>query len=308
MFKYLLSRFLTSVFLIAGIFIVVFFAVRLAAGDPALIRGGIYARQDIIEQYRKDFGTDKSNMEQLWNFLSGLPSGDFGTSFRYQEPTFDLVMQRLPNTLKLGGLSLFIVILLSAVLGVIAAVRRGSWFDQLVLALTVFGQSAPVFWVALMLVLLFSVRYQIFPAVGYAGWKSLVLPTLAIVFTELPWQLRVVRSEMIETLLQDYVRTERAYGIREPRINFMYALRNASIPWVSVMGVQAGFLLGGTIVAEVVFNYPGLGKLFLDAVTARDYPLVQSITIITASLFVFLNFFVDVLYSIIDPRIRSYSS
>jgi ABC-type dipeptide/oligopeptide/nickel transport system permease component len=305
MLKYLVRRFFTSVLLVAAIFIVVFFALRMAAGDPAKIMGGIYARQDVIEQYRRDFGTDKTPVEQLWRFLSGLPKGDFGTSFRYQEQTFNLIAQRGPNTLLLGGISLLIVTVLSAVLGVLAAVKRGSWLDKAVLALAVFGQSAPVFWIGLMLVLLFSVRYQILPAVGYSGWKSLILPVITIVIVELPWQLRIVRTEMAETLVQDFVRTARAYGIRRARINFMYALRNAAIPWVSVMGVQAGHLLGGTIVAEVVFNYPGLGKLFLDGVTARDYPLVQSITIVTASIFVFLNFFVDVIYSFVDPRIRS---
>jgi len=188
---------------------------------------------------------------------------------------------------------------------VLAAFTRGSWFDQFVLALAVFGQSAPVFWVGLMLVLIFSVSAGWLPAVGYTSWKNLILPVVTIVIAELPWQLRVVRSEMIETLLQDFVRTARAYGIRRARINFLYALRNASIPWISVMGVQAGYLLGGTIVAEQVFNFPGLGRLFLQAVTSRDYPLVQSITIITASLFVFLNFFVDIAYSLVDPRIRT---
>ena len=304
MLSYLLRRLVTSLLLIAGIFIVVFFALRIAAGDPARIKAGTFAREDVLELYRKEFGTDKTPLQQLGRFLSGLPRGDFGTSFRYQEPTFALIAERGPNTLRLGGLSLLIVIFLSGILGVLAAVHRGSWIDHLVISIAVFGQSAPVFWVGLMLALLFSVRFQIFPAVGYVGWQSLVLPVITIVISELPWQLRVVRSEMVETLLQDFVRTARAYGIRRAQINFVYALRNAAIPWVSVMGVQAGYLLGGTIVAEIVFNYPGLGHLFLAAVTSRDYPLVQSITIVTASLFVFLNFVVDILYSIIDPRIR----
>ncbi len=307
MIKYLIRRLIISVLLVAAIFIFVFFALRMAAGDPALIKGGIYARQDVLEQYRKEFGTDKTPLEQLGRFLSGLPKGDFGTSFRYQEPTFDMIKRHMPHTLRLGGISLLIVILLSAGLGVLAAFKRNSWLDQAVLALAVFGQSAPIFWIGLMLVLIFSVRMQLLPAVGYSGPKSLILPVITVVIAELPWQLRVIRSEMIETLLQDFIRTERAYGIRRPRINFMYALRNAAIPWISVMGVQAGYVLGGTIVAEVVFNYPGMGKLFLDAVTSRDYPLVQSITIVTASLFVFINFFVDIAYSLVDPRIRTTS-
>lgn len=304
MLSYLIRRFVTSIFLVIGIFIVVFFALRIAAGDPARIKAGTFARDDVLQEYRREFGTDKTPFEQLVHFLSGLPHGDFGTSFRYQEPTFSLIAQRGPNTLLLGGLCLIIVVILSGVLGVLAAVYRGSWLDQLVVGLAIFGQSAPVFWVGLMLVLIFSVNLQWLPATGFESWKSLVLPLITLVIVELPWQLRVVRSEMVETLLQDFVRTARAYGIRRARVNFIYALRNASIPWVSVMGVQAGYILGGTIVAEVVFNYPGLGALFLQAVNARDYPLVQSITIVTASLFVFLNFLVDVAYALIDPRVH----
>jgi len=305
MVSYLIRRLITSILLIAGIFIVVFFALRLAAGDPARLAAGTFANDEVLQEYRRQFGTDRTPLQQLGTFLSGLPRGDFGTSFRYQQPTFTLIAQRASNTLRLGGISLLIVIVLSGVLGVLAAVHRGSALDQAVVALAIFGQSAPVFWVGLMLALVFSVRLRLFPAIGYSGWQSLVLPVITIVIAELPWQLRIVRSEMVETLLQDFVRTHRAYGIRPDRINYMYALRNAAIPWVSVMGVQAGCLLGGVIVAEAVFNYPGLGQLFIQAVTARDYPLVQSITIVTASLFVFLNFLVDVLYSFIDPRVRA---
>jgi ABC-type dipeptide/oligopeptide/nickel transport system permease component len=305
MVSYLIRRLITSILLIAGIFIVVFFALRLAAGDPARLAAGTFANDEVLQEYRRQFGTDRTPLQQLGTFLSGLPRGDFGTSFRYQQPTFTLIAQRASNTLRLGGISLLIVIVLSGVLGVLAAVHRGSALDQAVVALAIFGQSAPVFWVGLMLALVFSVRLRLFPAIGYSGWQSLVLPVITIVIAELPWQLRIVRSEMVETLLQDFVRTHRAYGIRPDRINYMYALRNAAIPWVSVMGVQAGYLLGGVIVAEAVFNYPGLGQLFIQGVTARDYPLVQSITIVTASLFVFLNFLVDVVYSFIDPRVRA---
>jgi len=305
MATYLIRRFLISVLLIAGIFVIVFFALRAAAGGPAQFGAGSGARRDVPERYRRDFGTDKAPLEQLIDFLSGLPRGDFGTSSRYQEPTLRVIGGVALNTVRLGGISLLFVMLLSVVLGVLSAVKRGSWLDHTVLAVTVFGQSAPAFWVGLMLALVFAVRLRLFPAVGYAGVKSLVLPVLTIVVAELPWHVSVIRSEMIEALLQDFVRTARACGIRSSRINFLYALRNAAIPWLSVLGVRAGYLFGGTIVAEVVFNYPGLGKLFIQAVTSRDYELVQSIAIVTASVFVFLSFCVDVAYALIDPRIRT---
>lgn len=304
MLGYLLRRLITSLLLITIIFVVIFFALRATAGDPARIQAGIYAREDVIEAYKRDFGTDKTPVEQFWRFLSGVPRGDFGTSFRYQTPIVELVAERLPRSLLLGGLSLLIIIILSALLGVLSALWRDSWFDRTVLAIAIFGQSAPVFWIGLMLVLLFAVQLQLLPAVGLSGWRSLVLPIITVVVVELPWQLRVVRSEMVETLVQDFVQTARAYGIRPARTYYIYALRNAAIPWLSVMGVQAGYLLGGIIVVEVVFNYPGLGKLFIDAVASRDYPLVQAIAILSASLFVFLNFLIDIVYTVIDPRIR----
>ena len=304
MLGFLLRRLATSMILITMIFVVIFFALRATAGDPARIQAGIYARDDVIEAYRRDFGTDKTPVEQFWRFLSGIPQGDFGTSFRYQAPILELISERLPRSLLLGGVSLLIIILLSALIGVLAAAWRGSWLDRAVLAMVVFGQSAPVFWIGLMLVLVFAVQLQLFPAVGFSSWRSLVLPIVTIVVVELPWQLRIVRSEMVETLVQDFIQTAHAYGIRRTRIYYLYSLRNAAIPWLSVIGVQAGYLLGGIIVVEVVFNYPGLGKLFIDAVASRDYPLIQAIAIISASLFVFLNFLIDIVYTLVDPRIR----
>jgi ABC-type dipeptide/oligopeptide/nickel transport system permease component len=301
---YILRRVAVSLLLIIGIFIVVFFVLRIAGGDPARLQAGAFASEDVVQEYQEEFGTEKSILDQLGSFLSGVPRGDFGTSFRYQEPVLVLILQYAPYTLLLGGISLLIIIALSALLGVLSAVRRDSWIDRSVIALTVFGQSAPVFWVALMAVLLFSVRLELVPAVSFYGWQSLILPVAALVISELPWQLRVVRAEMSETLLQDYIQTVEAYGIRKWRIYFMYALRNATIPWMSVPGVQAGYLLGGTIVVEVVFNYPGLGRLLVDAVNSGDYPLVQGITIVTATLFILFNLLVDVAYTLVDQRIR----
>jgi ABC-type dipeptide/oligopeptide/nickel transport system permease component len=301
---YLLRRFLVSVLLVAGVFVIVFLGLRLAAGGPTRIEGGANARQAAQERYRRDFGSDKAPLGQLLDFLAGLPRGDFGASSRYQAPAFEVIRGVAPNTIRLGGISLVVVMALALVLGVLSAVARGSWLDHLVLLLTVFGQSAPGFWVGLMLALVFAVRLQLLPAVGYAGPKSLILPVLTVVLAELPWHVSVIRSEMVETLLQDFVRTARACGIRSVRINFLYALRNAAIPWLSVLGVRAGYLFGGTIVAEVVFNYPGLGKLFMDSVTSRDYELVQAIAIVTAAVFVFVNFLVDIAYAVVDPRVR----
>jgi ABC-type dipeptide/oligopeptide/nickel transport system permease component len=291
---------LLLVFIVLAVFIIM----RLTSGDPARIKAPIFAREDVLERYRQEFGTDTSLPRQLWTFVSGLPTGNFGESFRYQESVFSMIWTRLPRTALLAVSALVISLTLSLIIGIAGARRPGGWVDRLGLTLAAFGQSAPTFWVGLMLVLIFSVRLGWMPAVGFDGIRSLVLPAIAVALAVLPADLRVVRASMIDSLNQDYIRTSRAFGISETRITYLYALRNASLPLVTVVGIDLGYLLGGTIVTEVVFNYPGIGQLAIDSVNARDYPVVQAVTIITASIFVFVNLIVDVLYMMLDPRIR----
>lgn len=302
--RFILRRLAQNLLLLVFIVLAVFVLMRLTAGDPARIKAPIFASEDVLNRYREEFGTDTPLPRQLWTFVSGLPRGDFGESFRYQEPVFALIWQRLPRTALLAVTALAGAVVLALVIGVAGARRPGGWLDRLGLALAAFGQSAPTFWVGLMLVLVFSVRYNWFPAVGFEGARSLVLPAIAVGLAVLPADLRVIRTAMLDTLNQDYIRTARAFGIRERRITYLYALRNAALPLVTVVGIDLGYLLGGTIVTEVVFNYPGIGQLAIDAVNARDYPLVQAITIITAAIFVFVNLTIDLLYMLLDPRIR----
>jgi ABC-type dipeptide/oligopeptide/nickel transport system permease component len=302
--RFIFRRLVQNLILLFLITLAVFIIMRVSAGDPARIRAPIFASEDVLNRYREDFGTDRSIFQQLWTFLSGIPRGDFGESFRYQEPVFSLIWQRLPRTILLAGSALGFALLVSIVLGVAGARRPGSLIDRIGLAIATFGQSAPTFWVGLMLVLVFSVHFGWFPAVGFLGWKSLVLPAFAVSLAVIPADLRVVRAAMIDTLAQDYVRTGRAFGIPEGRLTYIYALRNAALPLITVVGIDLSYLLGGTIVTEVVFNYPGIGQLAIDAVNARDYPLVQAITILTAAIFVFVNLGIDLLYMVLDPRIR----
>ncbi len=297
-------RTLASLLLVVWIVLAVFTILRLTSGDPARIRAPVFARADVLQKYREEFGTDKPFQEQLWRFVSGIPRGDLGVSFRYQEPVVGLMVDRLPLTLTLGFLSWLLTLLLALGLGIAAAHNRGGLIDRLALMLAVFGQSAPMFWVGLMLVLIFSVRLGWVPPVGYQGLKSLALPVITISLSVLPGQVRVVRSAMIDVLVQDFIRSARAFGLPRWRVNYVYALRNAAVPLVTVMGIDLGYLLGGAIVAEVVFNLPGIGKLAIEGLNARDYPVVQGITVVTASLLVFVNLIVDLLYMIIDPRIR----
>jgi ABC-type dipeptide/oligopeptide/nickel transport system permease component len=304
-FLKLLYRVLGRLILVFAVLILVFVLMRLSAGDPAMIKAGLWSSPDVVQKYREEFGTNRTIFQQLSTFLTQLARGNLGESFRYSEACTTLIEQTLPYTLLLSGTALVLVIALSITIGIFSAVYPGSWIDRAGLLLAVVGQSVPVFWGGLMLVLIFSVRLGLLPSTGFYGPSSLILPVVVIVITELPWQMKIVRASMAEALSQDYIRTARAYGIREGRVRFAYAFRNAAIPYLTTLGVQAGFLLGGSVVAEVVFNYPGMGMLFLTAVQGRDYPLVQAITVVTASLFIFINLLVDIAYTMIDPRINA---
>ncbi|MBN9020353.1 MAG: ABC transporter permease [Rhizobiales bacterium] len=302
--SFVLGRVLQAAFIIFFIAVSVFLILRLSAGDPARIRAPVFARPDVIEQYRKDFGTDRPVIAQLGSFFAGVAKGDLGSSFRFQEPVIDLIARALPKTLLLAATALAISLTLAIVLGSMAALRPNSFWGWLSSALAAFGQAAPVFWFGVVLVLIFSITLKWFPSGGFSGPLSLVLPAIAVSLSILPTQLRVLRAAMEATLRQDFIRTAHAFGLRERRIVFVYALRNACLPLITVTGVDIGYLLGGVIVAEVVFNFPGIGELALVALNARDYPLIQGITIVTATTFVLVNLLIDLLYGWIDPRIR----
>lgn len=299
-----LRRILQAIVIVILIAVTVFLVLRLSAGDPARIRAPVFARPDVIEQYRHEFGTDRPLMAQLATFLSGAARGDFGQSFRFQKPVAGLIADAMPRILLLASISLLLSLAIAVSLGSAAAMRPRSIWAWLSSALAALGQSAPVFWTAAVLVLIFSVGLRWLPAGGFSGPSSLVLPTVAVTLSILPTQLRVLRASMETVLAEEYIRTARAFGLRQRRVVFVYALKNACLPLLTVIGVDVGYLLGGVIVAEVVFNYPGVGELALTALNARDYPLIQGITIVTASAFVLVNLLIDLLYARIDPRIR----
>jgi peptide/nickel transport system permease protein len=302
---FLFRRILQSVIMVLVIASAVFFVLRLSSGDPARIRAPVFVSPEVIEQYQRDFGIDRPIIEQYANFFYKAARGDLGESFRFQAPVTELIANALPQTLMLAGAALALSVITALVLGSMAALKPDSLWAWLSSSLAALGQSAPVFWTGSMLVLVFSVGLGWFPAGGYSGFASLVLPAITVMFSILPTQLRVLRASMEAVFQEEYIMTSRAFGIRTPRIVFTYALKNAILPLLTVVGVDVGYLLGGVIVAEVVFAFPGIGQLALTALNARDYPLIQGITIVSASAFVFVNIFIDILYAIIDPRIRS---
>lgn len=304
MTRFLVGRFLQALLIVSLIVVSVFVILRFSAGDPAKIRAPVFAREDVIAQYRQDFGTDRPLFEQLTSFVGDAVQGDLGDSFRYQEPVLGLIARTIPRTLMLAAAALAISLSLAVVLGSMAALRPRSAWGWASSAIAALGQAIPVFWFGVILVIVFSVGLDLFPAGGFSGPLSLVLPAIAVSLSILPTQLRVLRASMEETLKQDFIRTARAFGIPQRRIVFVYALRNASLPLITVIGVDVGYLLGGVIVAEVVFNFPGIGELALVALNARDYPLIQGVTIVTAATFVIVNLLIDLLYLRFDPRIR----
>lgn len=301
---YVVRRIIQAIIIVLAIAITVFIVLRLSAGDPARIRAPVFASAEIVDQYRRDFGTDRPLIQQLGAFLGGALRGDLGTSFRFQAPVTELIATALPRTLALAGMTLAIALTCSIVLGSLAALRPRSIWAVIATVLATVGQSAPVFWTGALMVILFAVNLGWLPSGGFTGFSSLILPAIAVAGSIIPTELRVLRTSMRAALGEEYIRTARAFGLRERRITFVYALRNAILPLLTVIGVDVGYLLGGVIVAEVVFAFPGVGELALVALNARDYPLVQGITIVTAAIFVIVNLLIDLAYAWIDPRIR----
>jgi peptide/nickel transport system permease protein len=289
---------------VVGVVTLVFFILRLSAGDPArlMVQPGTPAR--LVEQVRERIGTDKPLLQQYGDYLVDLAQGDLGTSFHGGQSVRSEVLKALPNTLILGIASIAIASVLGLVLGIAAALKPNGIVDRVVLVYVALAQSTPIFWLAVVLILIFSLRLGWFPAIDFTGPSSLVLPVTSLVVTLTPVLIRTVRQSFLETLGEDYVRAARARGIPERRVLFIHGLKVASLPLVTLVGLQAGFVLAGSYVVEFIFNWPGIGKLTLDALLSRNFPMIQGGVLIAAILFVLVNFAVDLVYTVLDPRIR----
>lgn len=302
MLQYASRRVIQGVFVLAGVLTIVFFLTRLA-GDPIALFVPVGASTEEIEQIRHELGFDRPLIVQLGQFWQGAIRGDFGMSVRYSQPALSLVLERLPSTLHLTAASLLVIILLGFPLGIAAAVNRNSGLDRFVMALALMGQSMPTFWLGVILIVIFGVRLAWFPVFGYTGVSSLVLPALTLGAYSVGVIARTVRSSMLEIAGQDYVRTARAKGLRKRSVLYKHSLRNALIPAVTILGLQIGTLLGGAIITETVFSFPGMARLATQAVLNRDYPVVQAFVFVTATGILIINLIVDLLYAAIDPRI-----
>jgi peptide/nickel transport system permease protein/oligopeptide transport system permease protein len=301
--RYVVRRSLHSLLLLLGVSVVVFLLVHFVPGDPATVLLGEQGTPERVAEVRRALELDRPLPAQYWRFVSRAVQGDFGQSIRAMRPVLPYVMERLPATLELSAGALLLSAGLGIPLGVLAAVRRRSVWDRLSLNLALLAQSAPSFWVGLLLIALFSVNLGVLPVSGRGTVRHLVLPSLTLAIFFLGLVVRLTRSGMLEVLSQDYVRTARAKGLAERLVVFRHALKNAMIPIVTVLGLQVGTLLGGAVVTETVFAWPGMGQLAVQAIYQRDYPVVQAIVLLLGAAFVLINWVVDLTYTFLDPRI-----
>ncbi|HSB82763.1 MAG TPA: ABC transporter permease, partial [Candidatus Methylomirabilis sp.] len=298
---YVLKRLGEAVLVCVGISVITFLLLHVA-GDPVQLLLSIEAKAEDAAILRQSLGLDRPLYVQYLIFLKGLLRLDFGNSLFIREPALQLVLERLPATVELTVAGMVIALAIAIPLGVVAAVRRYSLLDNLCTALAVSGQAMPIFWLGLMLIILFTVKLHLLPASGRGGLLRLLMPAFTLGASLAPITMRMTRSKMLDILSADYIRTARAKGLREQVVLFRHALRNASIPIVTILGLQFGRLLGGAIVTEAVFAWPGLGSLALSAIRNFDYPLAQACILTMAGIIVITNLGIDVLVGALDPR------
>ena len=300
---YLLRRLGQSVLVLLGVSFVVFLILYLT-GDPALLLLPPDATADDIREFRERMGFNDPFIVQYGRFLAGALRGDFGQSVRHGEPAFHLVVERLPATFELAGAALLVALLLAIPAGVVSAVRRNTLVDYVATVVALLGQSMPTFWLGIMLILVFSVQFNLLPSSGRGDLQHLVLPAVTLGLFTTARITRLTRSGMLEVLNQDYIRTARAKGVSGRPIVWKHAFKNAAIPVVTIVGIELGTLLGGSVITETIFAWPGVGRLSVQAINNRDYPVVQAAVFLLASTFVLVNLVVDLLYTYLDPRIR----
>jgi peptide/nickel transport system permease protein len=300
---YLLRRFLQSLLVLFGVSFVVF-GILFLTGDPALLLLPPDASIEDVAKFRQHMGFNDPFFVQYGRFLSGALRGNFGQSVRHGEPAFDLVMERMPATFELSGAALALALCLSIPAGIISAVRRNTLVDYISTVVALLGQSMPTFWLGIMLILFFSVQLNVLPSSGRGGWQHILLPAVTLGLFTTARITRLTRSGMLEVLNQDYIRTARAKGVANPPVVWKHALKNAAIPIVTIVGIELGTLLGGSVITETIFAWPGVGRLSVQAIYNRDYPVVQAAVFTLAATFVLVNLVVDVLYTYLDPRIR----
>ncbi len=312
MLGFIFRRLLATIPVLGMVALFVFFMLRMTPGDPAAVLAGDNGTPQQIEEIREQLGLNKPIPTQLVIWFGNLLQGDLGESFFFKKPVTQLILFRVEPTLSLAAVTLIITILIAVPLGVLAAYRHGSWIDRFVMGFSVMGFSVPVFVMGYLLIYIFAIELKLFPVQGYRSitdgfWPylhRLLLPgaTLSVIYIALI--ARITRASMLEVLDEDYIRTARSKGVKERVVLLSHALRNAAVPIVTIIGIGIALLIGGVVVTESVFNIPGLGRLTVDAVLGRDYPTIQAVILVFSFVYVIINLVVDLIYCLLDPRIR----
>jgi peptide/nickel transport system permease protein len=316
MARYLIRRLATLPLVLLGVLLAVFLMLHLSPGDPVAMLVGVQddqkASQEVVARIRQELGLDRPLYAQFGTFVWRVVQGDLGKSIKSQRPVATEIMTRMPATLELAMASILVAMLIGVPLGIVSGSRRGSWFDRTSMVGALAGVCMPSFWLGYLLMLLFGLYLGWLPTSGragpfyeWAGLMSLVLPALTLGAGSAGILARLTRSSMQEVLRMDFIRTARAKGLAERVVIYRHALKNALIPVVTVLGLQFGWLLGGAVIVEAVFSWPGIGRLMVTGISSRDYPVVQSSVIVIAAMFVLVNTMTDILYRLVDPRIKT---
>ena len=304
MARFILRRLAVGILVALTVLVMAFLLTRLS-GDLAISIAGPQATQTDIEIVRKAYGLDRPLYVQFFNWVGRAAVGDLGESYFFKDKVSNLIARRMPITMTLGLVGLALALVMSIPLGILAAVREGTWVDRVVTMFTMIGQAMPSFWLGLILMIVFGLKLGWLPISGTGSWQHFVMPGVVLAFTAVPALTRLTRSGMMDALSSDYIRTARAKGLQRSSIIFKHALRNAAIPVVSIAAVQLGFMLGGSIVTETVFALHGVGFLAWESIGKNDFPVVQAVVLILAVIYIVLTLAADILNAVLDPRLRS---
>lgn len=306
MTKYVLKRLLILIPTLLGVSFIVFLLLYLSPGDAALAVAGPNATKEAVDAIRENLGLNEPFLVQYLNYLKNLIFHfDLGTSYHSGRSVSEALLRVFPTTIKLAGGALIIAIIFGITFGIIAALKKNTFIDSMITALGMVGLAMPIFWSGLLLIIVFSTKLKVFPASGFSSIKHMILPWLALGFQSSAVIMRMTRSAMLDVLDKDYIRTAYAKGLSKPKIIFVHALKNAMIPVITTIGLQAGGLLGGSILTETIFSIPGIGRLMVDSIKTRDYPIILGAIMLIAIVYSVISIIVDILYGFINPRIKA---
>jgi len=306
MLRYIIKRLLMLVPVLAGVILIVYLILNIAPGDPARIALGDEVSAEALHEWREYRGLNDPIVVRYFRYLFGVFQGDWGTSFRgVQGPVYDEIMALFPNTVFLAVVAMLITILLAFPIGIFSAVKQNTWFDYISIFISLIGVSMPIFWMGMLLLLWFSLGLGWFPSFGADELRSVVLPAVSLGFSAMASMARITRSSMLEVIRQDYIRTARSKGLSYGKVIHKHAIRNSLIPTLTIAGIQIGNLLTGTVIVEQVFSWPGIGRLMIQSILARDFPMVLGCMVLFTLVFSIVNLVVDLAYAYVDPRIRA---